>query len=227
MKKMLMVSNGEHFAARILKTTAMLMIGLALGTAFWLASTPTANAQGNAAQLVAAELPAGKTMANAGKADYLAAVCSAVKKNRGAAPQIVSSAAAARPNWKNDVVRTAFECLGTNDCGLLGRVLRGAIAASPGDASELTALATDLAPGCASAFGTGGPAEDEGVFGLGPGNQNPPPGTLFGGGGQGNVVAICHNGHTIFVSPQGAEGHLNNHPGDTLGACQVTPNTNQ
>ena len=38
-----------------------------------------------------------------------------------------------------------------------------------------------------------------------------------------NSVAICHNGHTIMVSPQGAENHLRNHPGDTLGPCEVTP----
>jgi len=80
--------------------------------------------------------------------------------------------------------------------------------------------------GCNAARGGRG-GEGEGNFEQGPGNQNPPPGSIGAGGGQGNVVAICHNGHTIFVSPQGAENLLRTHPGDTLGPCVVTPVTNQ
>jgi hypothetical protein len=229
MKKLLMVPNGEHFAARFLKTTLVLLTGLALATAFWVASTPVANAQGgNPAQFIESQLPSGKTMQNASKADFLSAVCAAVKKHKNAAAQIVRVAVAARPEWKNDILRTAFNCLGTGDCALLGRVLRGAIAGSPGDANDLTQVAIEAAPGCASSFGGGQPGEDEGNFGNAPGgNQNPPPGTIAGGGGQGNVVAICHNGHTIFVSPNGAEAHLSQHAGDSLGPCQVTAVTNQ
>jgi hypothetical protein len=223
MKKLLVSSH----LARLLKAMSVLLIGLGLATAFWVASMPVAQAQNmSPARMIESQLPQGKTMQNASKADLLSAVCAAVKKFRNAAPQIVRAAVTAHPQWKSDILRTAFNCLGTDDCRLLGRVLRNAIEGSPGDANDLTQLAIELAPGCASSFG-GGPAPDEGNFGIGPGNQNPPPGTVTGGGGQGNVLAICHNGHTIFVSPQGAEQHLNNHPGDTLGPCQVTAVTNQ
>jgi hypothetical protein len=229
MKKLLMVSNGELFAARVLKTVLMLLIGVALGTAFWVASTPVAFAQESPSQMLASQLPAGKTMATASKQEFLAAVCSAVKKFRSAAPQIARAAADAHPEMKKDILRTAFRCLGTTgDCRLLNRVLHGVI--NGGDAQELTELAIELAPNCSDAFGappSGGHGE-EGNFGNPPGaNLNPPPGSIGGGGGQGNVIAICHNGHTIFVSPQGAENHLNHHSGDTLGPCVVTAFQNQ
>ncbi len=217
MKKMFMVS----------KATLVLLIGLALGTAFWVASTSTVQAQGmSPTKMIESQLPQGKTTANASKADYLAAVCEAVKKFKSAARAIVQAAVSAKPQWKNDILRSAFSCAG-DDCRLLGRILRGAIDASPGDASALTDLATQLAPSCASSFGGGGHGgEDEGVFGVAPGtNLNPPPGSIGGGGGQGNIVAVCLNGQTIFVTPERAQELINQ--GATLGACQVTPSVNR
>ncbi len=177
-------------------------------------------------KMIESQLPQGKTTANASKVDYLAAVCEAVKKFKSAARAIVQAAVSAHPQWKNDILRSAFSCAG-DDCRLLGRILRGAIDASPGDASALTDLATQLAPGCANSFGGGHGGEDEGVFGVSPGtNLNPPPGSIGGGGGQGNIVAVCVNGQTLFVTPERAQELINS--GDaTLGACQVTPSVNR
>ena len=225
MKNLFTVSNGEQIAARILKAAVVLLTTCALGAMFWMASMPALHGQEmSPAKMVESQLPAGKTMQTAGKADFLAAVCAAVQKFASAAPQIARAAADAHPEWKKDTMRTIFRCLGTDDCRLLGRVLRALSGGS--DSSELTELAVELAPGCASNFG-GGRGDDGGGFGNAPGNLNPPPGSIGGGGGQGNVIAICHSGRTIFVSPQGAENHLRNHPGDTLGPCQVTPITNR
>ena len=215
MKKLLTVSNG-----------LLTLSALALLAAFSVATIPSAVAQGNDARnLIQQELGSGNVQ-TAGKADFLQAVCAAVKKNRGAAPQITRAAIMIHGEWKNDILRTVFECLGSDDCRLLGRVLRAAIAASPGDADSLTQLATELAPNCAGSFGGQQPDDDFGPTG-GPASQTLLPGTAAAGGGQGNVIAICHNDHTIFVSPQGAEAHLQQHPGDSLGPCQVTPVTNQ
>jgi len=228
MKKLLMVSNGEHLVARIFKTTLLLLIGLALGTSFWVASMPVAQAQDmSPTKMIESQLPQGKTMESAGKADYLAAVCAAVKKWRSASPQIVRAAVEARPAWKRDILRTAFQCLGSDDCRLLVRVLRGAIAGAPDDASGLTETAIDAAPSCAGSFGGGGGGDDDdgGNFGNPPGNLNPPPGSLGGGGGQGNVIVVCFNGQTLFVTPQRAQELVNQ--GATVGACQVTPAVNQ
>jgi hypothetical protein len=224
MKNLLMVANGGHLAARTVKAALVVLTTLALAAMFWIASTSIVHAQDlSPAKMIESQLPQGSAVETAGKADFLAAVCAAVKKYRTSAPAIAAFAGNAHPDWKKDILRSAFGCLGTDDCRLLARVLKALSAGS--DASELADLALELAPNCAPAFGGGQP--DEGDFGNPPGNQNPPPGSIGGGGGQGNVIAICHNGMTIFVSPQGAENHLRNHPGDTLGPCVVTAVTNQ
>ncbi len=229
MTKMLKGSNGRHLSW--LRSTAVAIVGLGLAVALWSATVPMASAQGGGdmTRAVQDNLPRGQTVANASKADLLSAICAAVRKNRNQAPQIGRAIAQVRPDLAKDVLRTIFRCLGSDDCRLLGRVLRFVNEAVPDQASGNTSLALELAPDCATAFPGGGPGgpDDGGNFGQGPANQNPPPGTIGGGGGQGNVVAICHNGKTIFVSPQGAENHLKNHPGDSLGACVVTPSSNQ
>ena len=74
--------------------------------------------------MIESQLPQGKTVQTAGKAEFLAAVCAAVKKYRSAAPQIVRFAVDAHPEWKKDILRTAYRCLGTDDCRLLNRVLQ-------------------------------------------------------------------------------------------------------
>ncbi|MEP6821158.1 MAG: hypothetical protein ABI946_02290 [Chthoniobacterales bacterium] len=225
MKKLLMVSNGEPLALRLLKTAMLLVTGVALGTMFWMASTPIAQAQNMSPEkMLQAEMPRGAAIASASKADFLSAVCSAVTKHRAAAPQIAAFAVQLHPEWKKDILRTVFRCLGTDDCRLLGRVLR-AIAVGD-DASELTELAIELAPSCSSSFG-GGQPDDGGGFSNAPGNLNPPPGSIGGGGGQGNVIAVCFNGVTRFFSPEGAAAFINANPGATLGACVVTPVQNR
>jgi hypothetical protein len=226
MKKMLTVSNGAPFVTHIFRSTLLLLIGIALGTAFWVASTPITQAQGDMSptKMIESKMKPGK----AGKADYLAAVCDAVKQWRSAAPQIVRAAVEAHPAWKKDILRTAFQCLGTDDCRLLSRVLRGAIAGSPNDASGLTETAIEAAPSCSSSFGGGAPGpgdEGEGNFGNPPGNLNPPPGSIGGGGGQGNVIVVCFHGETLFVSPERAQELVGQ--GATVGACQVTATVNQ
>ncbi|HEX8310697.1 MAG TPA: hypothetical protein VF614_05225 [Chthoniobacteraceae bacterium] len=218
---MLKGSNGTHFSARVLRSTAVAITGVALGFALWTATAPISVAQdASPEQMIQQSLPQGRTMANASKPQFLAAVCSAVKKFRNAAPQIVRAASEARAAWRNDIIRTAVRCLGTRDCALLGRIHSALISAYPDDASAITDLFVQLAPDCDF-----GGTPDPGGFENPPGNLNPPPGSVGGSGGQGNLVAICHNGFVIFVSPNAVQAHLNH--GDTLGACQVTPSQNR
>ncbi|CAN5209676.1 hypothetical protein BH20VER2_BH20VER2_09580 [soil metagenome] len=206
-------------------------MGVALGLTLWTATAPDANAQRmNPTRMIEEHLPQGVTIANASKPDLLSAVCAAVRKYRNAAPQIVRVASEARPQWAGDIVRSAFECLGARDCALLGRVLNAAVSAHPDDAAMLTDIAIQSSPECASSFsGDGKSVRDAGDerdpvgFGLAPLNQNPPPGSVGGGGAQGNVVAVCVNGRTVFASPRGAEDILNNNPSARLGPCVVTP----
>ncbi len=202
----------------------MLLISLALGTAFWVASTPVARAEEmSPTKMIESQLPSGKTTASANESEYLAAVGGAVRKYRSSAPQIVHAAVIAHPAWKKDILRAAFRNLGAEDCRLLNAVLHAAIASDGSDASELTDLAIELAPNCASAFPqAAGGAEGEGNFGNPPGNVNPPPGSIGGGGGQSNLVAVCFMGTTHFLTPEDAQNFLRGHPGSTVGACVVT-----
>lgn len=174
------------------------------------------------------QLPSKQGLIKVSKAQFLKALPDAIKQFRQVASQLSGGATIARKEWARDILREAFKVVGS-DCGMRGRILQSIIAADPEEAAAFTELAIGLGPECAGAFGGGGaPEKGSGNYGSPPtldfGN---PPGLNFGGGGQGNVVAICHNGRTIFVSPAGAEAHLRNHPGDTLGACQITPFQNR
>jgi hypothetical protein len=230
MKLMLNRTTGTHFSARLLRKSALVLTGAALGFALWTATAPMASAQGNSPQqMLQAGLPQGRTMENASRQQLLSAVSTATRNNPAQSPQIVRVAITARPQWAADIMRAAFQAVGTRseNCPLLARILRAATNAAPDQANALTELAMSLAPDCADQFQRGGGGgDDEGNFGAPPANVNPPPGSIGGGGGQGNVVAICHNNRTIFVSPRGAEAHLSQHPGDRLGPCQVTPTQN-
>ena len=107
MKNMLKGSNGTHFTARLLRSTAVAITGIALGVALWTATAPVSNAQGDSPdRMIEQSLPQGQTMASASKPQFLSAVCSAVKKFRSAAPQIARAAVDAKPQWRNDTIRT-------------------------------------------------------------------------------------------------------------------------
>jgi len=206
-----------------------LIIVAVTAAALWITSAPVGMAQNSPAQLVESNLPHGKTIANASKADLLAAVCAAVKKAPKNAPQIARAVATARPDLAKDILRTAFRCVGTGDCGLLGRVYHAVVEVVPGEASGLTNAAVEIAPDCAGSFGarTGGGEPGLGNYDQGAANVNPLPGTIAGGGGQSSVVAVCFNGVTRFFSPEGAQNFINAHPGAKVGACVVTPVTNR
>ena len=192
--------------------------------------------------MLQSSLPQGKTAATASKPELLSAVTTVGKNNRQSMPEAAGAAAQAHPEWSRDILRASFQAVGTGraNCQLLARILSAVISANPEDAAELTEMAAQTAGSCTDAFeraagagrGRGGADGDgaeqgEGNFGNVPGNQNPAAGSVAGRGGQGNTVAICHNGRTLFVSPRGAENHLRNHDGDTAGPCAVTPNQNQ
>lgn len=178
--------------------------------------------------VIEGQLPAVQNLGDVGKGQLLSALPSAIGRYRQVAPQLSGGAAIVRKQWAVDILKEAFRAVGP-DCGMRARILKSIIAAVPEQAAKLTEAAIAAGPDCAGAFGqgAGAPPPPDDDFGPPP-PLNPPtlPGSFGGSGGQGNVIAICHNGRTIFVSPQAAEQHLNNHPGDTLGACQVTPTTN-
>lgn len=218
----------KNSAGGILRTPFAVLLAAVLGIGFGVTTIDAARGtEANPLSMVEQFLqPAGKTVARSGKQDLLDAVCQAVKRHRTAAPQIARATAEARPEHRRAIFETAFRCLPDPTCDLLDDVLETMTTTFPEDAATFSNIAVDLARDCASVFGHVGVGE--GVYDQGPPSNLQPPGSIGGvGGGQGNVVAICHNGRTIFVSPQGAQGHLRQHAGDSAGPCQVTPTTNR
>ena len=175
-------------------------------------------------------LPAVEALGKASKPQLLNAVSAGIGQYRQVASQLAGSAVITRKSWARDVLRVAFKAVGS-DCGARAKILRSVIAADPEEASALTEEALGLSPECAKEFAANTPTPMEtATFDNAPvpDNFGNPPG-LNGsfGGGQGNVVAICHNGRTLFLSPAAAERQLRENPGDRLGACQVTPVQNR
>ncbi|MCA1660340.1 MAG: hypothetical protein LC642_07395, partial [Verrucomicrobiaceae bacterium] len=177
------------------------------------------------------DLPQVKALRGASRNQFFDALPASIKEWRQVSPQLAGSATIVCTEWARDILRSAFGAVGP-DCPLLAKVLRSVIAADPNEASALMELALELAPQCAEAFklGPGGAGDGGGGGdGFGPGGPPNQSGVPFqsGGGASGNVISICHNGRTIFVSPAGAAAHLRNHRGDTLGRCVVTATQNR
>jgi hypothetical protein len=235
MKKLLTVSKGEHLAARILRTLAVLLIATGLSMALWVATTPVADAQGpNAQQMIQSNLPAGTTIANANKGQLVSAVAGAVKGSPRNIGQIVRIAAQARKGDTVDLVAAAIRALGRNpDCALVALAVAAGVEANPDQASQIAETALRLAPNCRAeierALGQG-TDDGEGNFGNPPGNQNPPPGSISGAGGsQAGRCQVCHTTgsgkrQTLTISCNAVPAHLGH--GDTEGPCPVTPTQN-
>ncbi len=238
MKKLLTVSKGGHFAAGVRSTIAVLLIGFALVMTLWIATAPVAEAQGqNAQQTLQSNLPANTTIAKANKGQLVSAVTAAVKSSPRNIGQFVRLAAQARKADVEDILAAAIRALGRNpDCQLVAQAVGSATEAAPDSAARIVELALRVAPNCASeiqqANSAGGRDTDEGEgnFGNAPGNQNPPPGSISGGGGsQSGRCQVCHRDgqgrrRTLTISCNAVPAHIRH--GDTEGACPVTPTQN-
>jgi FecR protein len=176
------------------------------------------------------DLPSVRSLHSVGRGEFFGALPASIKQWRNVSPQLSGSATIIRREWARDILRSAFQAVGP-DCPLLTKILRSVVAADPSEASALTHLAIELMPQCAEQFKNIGIAGEKNGGGDGAGGPAPNPGfgnsTIAGGGGQGNVIAICHNGRTLFLSPGAAQQQLQKNPGDTFGPCQVTPAQNQ
>ena len=231
MKKMLEVCADKRWSLGILKTALVLAVGVALGSAFWMASTPMAHGQAKLTpvEMIQSKLPQGKTIATASDTELLDAVCKSVKQWPAEASFIVRTAAGARKSIRADLLCMAIRCLREKhqmDCTWVVEIVRAWIKAEPKLANQLTELIANCSPECRDALQALGEGEGGGAFAAPPSNVNPPPGSS-GGGASENVCIVCHNGENIQISCADVESYLASHPGDTAGACQATPSTNQ
>ncbi|MEY2530528.1 MAG: hypothetical protein QOI96_613 [Verrucomicrobiota bacterium] len=230
MKKMLEFYANRRLSTGILKTGLVLFVGVALGSAFWMASTPMAHGQGKLTpvEMIQSKLPHGKTIATATDAQLLEAVCKAVRQWPKQAAHIVRTAAGARKSLRTDILCTSIRCLREGhalDCVWVADIVREWIKAEPSEANRWLELIMECAPECRDLLQNLGPNLGEGNFGNPPINVNPPPGSVGGGAG-GNVCIVCHNGQEIQVACSDLDNYLRGHPGDSAGPCQPTPVTN-
>ncbi|MBA3962841.1 MAG: hypothetical protein H0X40_13215 [Chthoniobacterales bacterium] len=187
------------------------LLTVALAASLWVATLPTARARVmSPKEMIEEGLPPGKTMDDATKPEFLAAVCAAVRSHEPDAPAITRAAVLAHRPFAGDIVATVTRCGPKGDCGFVGTIVRAAIQVAPSEASVVDDAALATAPDCADAIqastggsGSGreiadskdgkeildgkdvpaeGPAGVEG-FGSAPSNQLPLPGSTGGGGG--------------------------------------------
>ncbi|MEY2546787.1 MAG: hypothetical protein QOG48_1904 [Verrucomicrobiota bacterium] len=233
----------KAFIAANFKTIFSLAAGVSLVSGFWIASAPVAKAvQRTPAEIIQAELPSDMTIATASDRQLLDAVCKSVKRSPSEAGLIVRTAAGARQKIRSDVLCMAVKCARTTNDDIKGTkctwvvdVVRDWIKQDPNLASQLTESVSQCSPTCRDTLqvalveGKDAPAEGPGNFEGGNvmNNLNPPPGSSGGGGlAQESKCVVCHNGHEISIPCETAQKHLQQHSGDTLGACQATPVTN-
>jgi hypothetical protein len=229
MKKLVALWTEKRFSAGVLKTTLVLFVGIALGSGFWIASTPMAHGQAKLTpvEMIQSKLPQGKTIATASDTQLLDAVCKAVKQSPKEASLIIRTVAGAKKSLQGDILCMTIRCLKEKrelDCAWVTDVVRDWIKADPDSANQLIELVSDCSPDCRDPLQgllTGGSA-----FANPPSNINPPPGSV-GAGASGNTCTVCHNGENVQVGCDDMANYLTGHPGDTAGSCQVTSTTNQ
>jgi hypothetical protein len=229
MKKLLAVANGG-MPAPLLRTTFTLLLGMALGSGFWLATLPMAKAaaQMTPAEMIQSKLPTGKTIATATDAELMEGVCKSIRQWPKEAPLIVRTAAGAKKNLRSDILCMAVRCAREKhvvDCSWITDILRDWIKEDPSDANRLTEMGLQCAPDCRDALQASLGQQGEGSFANPPSNINAPPGSVGGGAG-GNVCIVCHNGTEVQIGCADVSNYLSSHPGDTAGPCGTTPITN-
>lgn len=235
MKKLLTRKNSDTSRESAWITGFVFVICTVLGFTFWTSMTPTAKAREmTPKELIESQLPAPQTLAKASKFQVLSAICAAVKRFRKDAPQILEATITARKEFATDAVKSVIHCLEKPDCNLIQDLVNAAITANPEAASEIADAALDVTPSCADAIQLAGikpPGEgpNEANQTDGPTNQNPPPGSVAGGGvdPQEATTLICDNGTQVNVAASRVESYLQNHQGAFVGNCQLTPDTNR
>jgi hypothetical protein len=208
---------------------------------FWMITLPLARAREmSPTEMLQSNLPKPKTLANATKGELLAAICATIQQHPGETAQIVRVAIAARRPSAAEIIGRAIHCSrGDQNCNLVGELVSAAISADPDDAAAIIDSAAAAAPDCHAAIeqgsrangGAGANPNQVAGFGNAPENQSLPAGTTAVGGGgfnpQNNNCTVCENGREISIPCAQTTKYIAGHPGDTLGACQVTSAANR
>lgn len=183
--------------------------------------------------MIQAGLPAKKTMKNATKTEFLAAICAAVRKNRSAAATIAPAAISARREYIGEVVGTVLRCSVQSDCKLAGEVVAATVLAEGAAVTAIADAAIATAPDCGDAIqdaarrAASGPNNQADSNAVGSDNQSSLPGS-GGGVSEGfdpreRLILVCGNGTQRTVRESQLDGYLASHPGSFVGSCPPTP----
>jgi hypothetical protein len=227
MKKIFTVVNRAGILRSSCKTGVALLAIIGLTSAFWISSSPLAQAVQKTPDAMIMEGLQGTSIGQAGKSQLLNAVCKAVRKYKDDSAAIVRTATGARSEFKTQIWCEAMKCLRETrgmDCAGVANTVKKWIDEDSGNAAAITESISNCI-GCREQLQALG-QEGEGNFTNPPGNVNPPPGSVGSGAGQ-NTCIVCRNNNESTISCDQVDQFLKDHPGSNAGPCQATPVTNQ
>lgn len=205
-------------------------VAFALLVGFWLVAAPALLSAGlSPAELIEDALPAKTTLARAGRADLLSAVCAVVRKDRSSGVAVASVAVAARGKMAGDIVGTVLRCAGKIDCEYVGGIVAAAVAARPGAAKVISAAAKAQMPKCEEAIEAAARKQDD----LAKTNSSTEAeqGPVAGGGAvaeeefdpREQLALVCDDGTQRTVRQSQLDDFLRSHPEAMVGPCPPTP----
>lgn len=207
------------------KDLLLSFVVLAISAGFWIATSPAAVSRvSSPATLIQAALPARVTIENAGKSDFLSAICVAVRKHRNAAAGIALTAAGARGEFAGDIVGTVLRCLGKVECEKVGAIVKAAVSARPGAAQAISDAAIALAPKCDQSIANEVRAA---MKASSPSPMGSPGSTAADAEREYDpheeLTLVCVEGTQRAVRQSLLGEFLRSHPGATTGRCSPTP----
>ncbi|MDQ3200149.1 MAG: hypothetical protein M3Q46_13375 [Verrucomicrobiota bacterium] len=187
-------------------------------------SLPTAIAREiTPAEMIAEGLPRKKTLKSATKAEFLAAVCSAVRKHRSAAAALTPAAVGAHPEYAGEIIGSLLRCSGKLDCEFVGSIVSAACAVEGAETTSISDAAMAKAPECAETIRETArrAAREEGKAPSAPGGaeENFDPREA--------LQPVCVNGTQRAIRASLLDEFLAANPGAVVGTCQITPPTNR
>src|SRR5450432_440871 len=135
MKELRTVSKGGRLSVTLTRSGLFLLLAIALVAGFWIATLPTAlGREMTPTEMIEQGLPPGKNIQRATKAEFIFAVCAAVKIYRRDAPAISKVAVVAHHEYAGDIVETIIRCAFPTeevDCEFAGAIVAAAVPAVP------------------------------------------------------------------------------------------------
>jgi hypothetical protein len=228
------VSTGELFAVRIGWAALLVFFVVALAAGVWVAALPAALGRDQTPkEMIQDGLPFAKTIESATKSEFLAAICTAVRRHRSVGASVTRVAVVARHDYAGEIVGTVLRCNAKRDCKYVRSIVAAAISADKSAATTIADAAIATAPDCADAIQNGVPRAASGggdhpaSDATGPDSQNPASSPSKdsdeGFDPHEQLTLVCDDGTQRTVRESQVDEYVRTHPGAFLGSCPSTP----